>query len=330
VSWSKSSWCSIHRSYSGVRDPPKDQNPRTAPPRDNYPGLPSLAFYSQPMTSHPIERFEAPMSITAGQPLKDLFDVKLVRLIAESLVAVDPSFDAEAFEEQACEGLEPLTMLQRAAHFAEAMAVQLPEDFAEASELLVASFGPRETRTEGMGLRPFFYMPHSSYIAKYGVGDFEVGMRANKELTTCFTAEFSVRPFIMAYQDRALERLLEWTQHENPNVRRLCSEGSRPRLPWASRLPALQKDPELSKPLLEALKADSSLYVRRSVANHLGDLCKDHPQWVFELCARWIDEVAGGPAETVKERHWMIRHAVRHPAKKKVPEALELRVRAKP
>lgn len=281
------------------------------------------------MTSHPIDRFEAPRSITAGQPLKDLFDVKLVRLIGESLLAVHPQFDMAAFESAACDDLAPLTMMQRAAQFADAMAAQLPGDFAAASELLVASFGPRQTRTEGMGLRPFFYMPHSTFIAKYGVGEFEHGMAANLELTTCFTAEFSVRPFILAYQDQALELLMEWTRHDNPNVRRLCSEGSRPRLPWASRLPVLQKDPELTKPLLEALKADSSLYVRRSVANHLGDLCKDHPQWVFDLCARWIDEVADGPADAAKERHWMVRHAVRHPAKKQVPQALELRLRAK-
>ncbi len=110
---------------------------------------------------------------------------------------------------------------------------------------------------------------------------------------------------------------------------RLCSEGSRPRLPWASRLPALQADPTLALPLLEALKDDASLSVRRSVANHLGDVCKEHGADVYALCQRWLDEVSDASPVQRKQRCWMIRHAVRLPAKKGDEAALALRERAK-
>jgi 3-methyladenine DNA glycosylase AlkC len=141
-------------------------------------------------------------------------------------------------------------------------------------------------------------------------------------LTRRFSAEFSIRPFLDRWPGRTLERLAEWTRDPDPHVRRLCSEGTRPRLPWASRLQGFIRDPRPVLPILEALKDDPDLYVRRSVANHLGDIAKDHPELVFEICERWL-------AGANDERRWLIRHAVRHPAKKGVKAALRLRTRAK-
>jgi len=279
---------------------------------------------------HPIERFDAPMAITAGQPLKALFDDRLVRLIGQSFNAVHDGFELRRFRKRACEGLGDGTMIERAAHIADALADELPDDFAAASEVLIAALGPPLTSTDGNGLRGLFYMPHASYVAKHGPAHFEAGMAANYELTRRFTAEFSVRPFIERHQRRTLARLRKWTKDADPHVRRLCSEGTRPRLPWAARLPVLQADPALAGPLLDALKDDPELYVRRSVANHLGDVCKDHPDEVYALCERWLREVEGADGQRAKQRHWMIRHAVRLPAKKRVPEALDLRARARP
>lgn len=147
-------------------------------------------------------------------------------------------------------------------------------------------------------------------------------MRAQYEITRRFTAEFSMRPYLIKWPERTLARLLEWTRDPDPYVRRLCSEGARPRLPWAMRIPAFVKNPRPVLPILEALKDDDDLYVRRSVANHIGDIAKDHPQLAFEICERWLDGASA-------ERKWMIRYAVRHPAKKGVKAALELRKRAK-
>ena len=127
-----------------------------------------------------------------------------------------------------------------------------------------------------------------------------------------------MRPFLIRWPERTLARLMEWTRDADSHVRRLCSEGARPRLPWAMRIPAFVADPTPVLPILEALKDDADLYVRRSVANHIGDIAKDHPALAFEICERWL---AGASAE----RKWMIRHAVRHPAKKGVKAALRLR-----
>ena len=147
---------------------------------------------------------------------------------------------------------------------------------------------------------------------------FEISMKAQYELTRRFSAEFSMRPFLIRWPDRTLTRLLKWTRDPDPHVRRLCSEGARPRLPWAIRIPAFIVDPKPFLPILEAPKDDPDLYVRRSVANHIGDIAKDHPELAFEICRRWL-------AGASRERKWLIRHALRYPVKKGVKAALQLR-----
>jgi 3-methyladenine DNA glycosylase AlkC len=211
------------------------------------------------------------------------------------------------------------------------MRAHLPARYEDALEVLLRSLTPPHTRTEGLGLGVFFYLPHVSFVAAYGLDragnggrdPFEASMRAQYELTRRFTAEFSLRVFLQQEQQRTLAQLLQWTRDPDPHVRRLCSEGSRPRLPWAERIPAFVTDPRPTLPLLEALKDDPDLYVRRSVANHLGDIAKDHPELAFEVCARWL-------AGASEERKWLIRHAVRHPAKHGVKAALRLRRLAAP
>jgi 3-methyladenine DNA glycosylase AlkC len=108
----------------------------------------------------------------------------------------------------------------------------------------------------------------------------------------------------------------------DPHVRRLCSEGTRPRLPWAPRIPSFIKDPTPVLSILEDLKDDENLYVRRSVANHLGDIAKDHPEVVFSICERWL-------VDATKEVKWLIRHALRYPAKKQNKRAIQIRISAK-
>jgi len=278
---------------------------------------------------HPAQRFIAPSSIQTGVPLKELMNRKLIALIGESLTTVVPGFDTARFQRRALRGLNDLELKERALHIAHAMAEQFPEDFMEASFLLVDSFGPALTATEGNGLAPFFYMPHAAFIAEYGVTDFLNGMIANFELTQRFTAEFSIRPFLIAHREKSLQILGAWAKSPNPHVRRLVSEGTRPRLPWAMRLPEFQANPQHTLPLLDALKDDPELYVRRSVANHLADIAKDHPEFAFDVCARWLEDLRVSDNEQVREqRQWMVRHAVRLPAKKAHPRAIQLRALA--
>lgn len=268
----------------------------------------------------------APRSIQKGSSLADLLDHEAIDCLAHNITLVHPKFDGEAFRTTATDGLKPLAILQRGNHLATALRTHLPQSYDDAIEILIRSLTPANDRTDELGLAVFFYLPHVSFVATYGLDaehnggtdPFETSMRAQYELTRRFSAEFSMRPFLIRWQERTLERLMEWTQDPDPHVRRLCSEGARPRLPWAMRIPAFIKDPRPVLPILETLKDDPDLYVRRSVANHLGDIAKDHPELAFELCERWVKGAS-------TERKWLIRHAVRHPAKKGVKAALRLR-----
>jgi 3-methyladenine DNA glycosylase AlkC len=145
---------------------------------------------------------------------------------------------------------------------------------------------------------------------------FEPSVKALQEITSLASAEFAVRPFLLKYPQQMLQTMAAWSIHPNLHVRRLASEGCRPRLPWAMAVPFLKKDPSLLLPILENLKADPSDYVRRSVANNLNDISKDHPQFVLQLASTW----KGANASTDK----LLKHACRTLFKVGHPEALQL------
>jgi 3-methyladenine DNA glycosylase AlkC len=151
----------------------------------------------------------------------------------------------------------------------------------------------------------------------YGLDDFDVAMGAMYQITKRHTAEFAIRPFLRRYPERTLAVLHQWVEDESPHVRRLVSEGTRPRLPWAGRLDAFIADPTPTLALLERLKDDPSAFVRKSVANHLNDISKDHPQLVIDTLTCWREDAGA-------ERLWIIRHALRTLVKKGDPAALAL------
>lgn len=289
--------------------------------------MPQPRSRSKPATTDPGPRLPAaPRSITKGVGLQSLLDREAIECLAHNLHRVDATFDAEAFQETARRGLQPLSILQRGQHLAQALREHLPRRYDQAVEHLIRSLTPALSATEDLGLGVFFYLPHVCFVATYGLDaghnggkdPFETSMRAQYEITQRFSAEFSIRPFLIRWPDRTLARLQQWAHDPSAHVRRLCSEGTRPRLPWACRIPAFVKDPRPALPLLEQLKDDPDLYVRRSVANHVGDIAKDHPELAFRLCEKWVKGAS-------RERRWLIRHALRHPAKKGVKEALRIR-----
>jgi len=273
---------------------------------------------------------DAPNSIQKGNPLKLILDRDAVYQLGENLQTVYPPFDKTAFRNDAMNGIEPLSITERGKHIAESMRTYLPQRYSEAVEIILKSLTPALDQTEGNGLAVLFYMPHCNYIAKYGVKSqfndgvdpFELSMKAQYALTKRFSCEFSIRPFIINDQDRTMEVLTQWMTDDDPHVRRLCSEGTRPRLPWATKIDSFVKDPGPCLPILEHLKNDVDLYVRRSVANHVGDIAKDHLTLALDLCSNWLNGAS-------TELKWVIRHALRNPAKKGVERALELRIKAK-
>jgi hypothetical protein len=145
---------------------------------------------------HPIERFRAPSSIVAGTPLKSLLGPTLVGLLGESFAAVVPGFDAGGFRAEAVRGLDELELMPRAAHLAAVLARRLASDPATAAAQVIAAMGPPLPATAGNGLRPFFYLPHSAWIAQH-LPDHDAGMAACSALTRRFTAEFAIRPFLV-------------------------------------------------------------------------------------------------------------------------------------
>jgi 3-methyladenine DNA glycosylase AlkC len=252
-------------------------------------------------------------------PLKDSFGPDVAVRIAGMLADVHPTFPADAFLRDALDGYDDLELTPRARQIAVAMGAHLPQDFEEAAAIVVASLGPPIDGDEltGVGMEPFVYLPHVFWVAERGLDHWETSMAAQYQLTQRFTCEYSIRAFIDREPERTLARLREWTGDPNPHVRRLVSEGTRPRLPWAPRLQRFVDDPAPVIELLELLKDDPTTMVRRSVANNLNDIGKDHPDVLVEVCRRWS-------ADASSERWRLIRHALRSAVKRADAGALEL------
>jgi 3-methyladenine DNA glycosylase AlkC len=244
--------------------------------------------------------------MAAHEPLKDMYGPEIPRRIATMIGAVEPSFPTRAFQRDALDGYEALELTPRARHISTALRRHLPPDYPTAIGILVRSLGDKIDGTDLQGMAGFLYLPHVFFVAEYGRDHVEESLQAQYELTQRFTAEFSIRPFLIEHTEMTLARLREWATDSSVHVRRLVSEGTRPRLPWAPRLPQFQADPSPVLELLELLKDDPELYVRRSVANNLNDIAKDHPDAVIATCRRWMSDASASEA-----RQWLVRRALR-------------------
>jgi 3-methyladenine DNA glycosylase AlkC len=250
-----------------------------------------------------------------AEPLKHSFGGDVPARIGAMIEAVHPDFPTGAFVANCLDGYDELELTPRARKISDGLARYLPPERAAAIEILVASLGPKIERLEGM--EPFIYLPHVFFVAEHGLDCFEESLHAQYELTQRFTAEFSIRAFLDRYPAETLARLNEWASDPSLHVRRLVSEGTRPRLPWAPRLRRFQEDPGPVIELLEQLKDDPEEFVRRSVANNLNDIAKDHPDLVVDICRRWLQDA---PAP----RRRLVNHGLRTLIKQGHPGALEL------
>ena len=192
-------------------------------------------------------------------------------------------------------GLTDLELKARVERIIEVLAEELPRSMKKAGPILAGA-----TKS----LSGFDAWALTDYVGRHGLGEFEASMRALKRLTVSFTAEFAIRPFLVEHPSSTLARLAQWSSDKNEHVRRLVSEGTRPRLPWATRLPEFQREPAPVIELLERLKDDRSEYVRRSVANNLNDIAKDHPELVVALARRWSKAAS-------EERRRLVKRACR-------------------
>ncbi|OGG96236.1 MAG: hypothetical protein A2508_03905 [Candidatus Lambdaproteobacteria bacterium RIFOXYD12_FULL_49_8] len=249
--------------------------------------------------------------------LREAFNPKGVQEQAGRLLGAWAGFDRVGFEEAVCPKLAALNFGERAQLIRESLHEFLPQAYPEALAIILKALPPELTRSELLGMDNFIIWPLAQFVSSYGINHFELSMGALYQMTRCFSAEGDIRFFIEKYPQETLARLAEWAKDPNVHVRRLVSEGTRPRLPLCRALPAFKKDPSPILPLLEVLKNDPELYVRRSVANNLNDIAKDNPEVVVALLSRWNQTPS-------PELDWMTRHALRSLIKKGHAGALAL------
>lgn len=244
------------------------------------------------------------------EPFKNLLNKKVIQGMAPHFKRHYPKFDSAGFIRTATKDLNKRELKARTIHITQTMIEYLPKDFEKTGRILMASLGPpldddlSAGTIDERGIGGWAVSSLTHYVALRGHNHFDFSMLLLKEMTKSFTAEFDIRFFLIESPKKTLAVLKKWAKDENHHVRRLASEGCRPRLPWGMSLPQYIQNPSPIIKLLELLKDDDKEYVRRSVANNLNDIAKDHPEIVAELATQWMTDAS-------KERQKLIRHACR-------------------
>ncbi len=240
------------------------------------------------------------------EPFKNEFSQSLVRTIGHHLQKYIADFDRSGFETEILKTLNELELKQRMQLIADQLHLVLPSDNEQRAGILLAILHPdiEAKNSDEQGICAWGTLPLTLVVGQHGLDDFENSLELLKKMSSYFSSEFAIRYFLLKDQNRALKIIKKWVKDENHHVRRLVSEGTRPRLPWAMQLPSLINDPAPILPILKSLRDDESEYVRRSVANHLNDIAKDHKDLVGEIAN---DCMKGAN----NNRQKLVRHACR-------------------
>ncbi|MBL4670285.1 MAG: DNA alkylation repair protein [Flavobacteriales bacterium] len=240
--------------------------------------------------------------------LKDEYNKTFVEDLATKLSTETSFFDKKSFLTSIInKNWEAKELKERMRHITETIHSHLDFDYQKQIKIL-SNIAPNFK-----GLTAFIF---PDFIQVYGLDYTNTSLKALELFTQYSTAEFAIRPFIEKYPEATMQQLLDWSKHKNEHLRRLSSEGCRPRLPWASPLREFIANPNPVLPILENLKNDESLYVRKSVANHINDISKDHPNLVLELTKKWYGKT--------KNTDWIVKHALRTLLKKGDKKALAI------
>lgn len=243
------------------------------------------------------------------EPFKNMFNKKIICAMAKHLSTAWPAFNSSAFIKTASKNLDDLELKERSTQITQALTTYLPANFKQAANILLASLAPDDTNGNNTnqndpGISGWPILPMADYVGLNGINHFELSMTVFKKMTRHFSSEFGIRFFLLAEPERTLSILKTWVNDADYHVRRLVSEGTRPRLPWAMQLPLFIKNPAPVISLLKLLRDDEQEYVRRSVANNLNDIAKDHPAIVASIAREWLKDAD-------KNRNKLIRHACR-------------------
>jgi 3-methyladenine DNA glycosylase AlkC len=249
--------------------------------------------------------------------LKYYYDKELAELLAQKIVGVYPDFNELLFIKKIAKKIDKLELKARVEVFADCLYEFLPENYKETITIIHQILGPENTNETGMFTEGYWLMPIAFYVEKYGLEDFDTSIQAIYEITKRHTGEFTIRPYLVKYPVMTLEVMKKWSKDKNVHVRRLASEGVRPRLPLAKKLVQYIEKPELILSILENLKEDDSKFVQKSVANCLNDILKDNYEIAMNVLRTWS-------SSSNKNTKWIVKHALRKELKKENPEALKL------
>ncbi len=253
--------------------------------------------------------------------LKDhLFNAPKVVFLAEAISAVYPNFQKNTFEKEVLDAFPSLELKERIAHIRQCLRKYLPTDYREAVGIILNALpAPLDANLTDDDFGDFIHAPYNDFVAYYGCDaeNLTFSLAALKEITQRFSAEDSIRFFINAFPNETMQTLEAWSKDSNYHVRRLCSEGSRPKLPWSQKI---NISAETALPILHQLHADKTRYVTRSVANHLNDIAKNKPDLVIETLKKWQKT----KQQSEKELSFILKHSLRTLIKLGNAEALAL------
>ena len=248
---------------------------------------------------------------------RNIFNRGLIIEIANKLKNSFIDFEYQQFIIKCSSFKETSGLKERATIITNALVDFLPTDFRTSAHIIQSTFEP--VQNNHANWESFLYMPYAMYIERKGCEKEHLELSYNllKEITKRFTSEFAIRTFLVNFPNSTLKVLHEWAYDQNPNVRRLASEGCRPRLPWAKEIKAFKKNPYPCIELLQILRNDDSKYVQKSVANHMNDISKDNPEIALKVLTQW-------KKENNPNTNWIVKHALRNELKKGTLEALRI------
>ncbi|HLR25079.1 MAG TPA: DNA alkylation repair protein [Fodinibius sp.] len=234
----------------------------------------------------------------------DYFDEELANLLSNKINLIYRNFDDTIFVNNIKAGCTNKRLKERVTLIAEQLRSHLPDDYSTSLEILIQILGPENQEEIGMFTRFYWIMPVAKYVELYGLDHFDLSISAIEEITKRNTGEYAIRPFIRKYPDQTLEKMREWALDNNFHLRRLASEGLRPRLPWATKLELFIDQPDPVFEILHLLKEDTVHFVKKSVANHITDYLKVNPPAARQLIAEW---------QSTENKHtqWILKYAQR-------------------
>ena len=251
----------------------------------------------------------------AYKKLKLWFDEDLAILISDKIRKYYSGFDDRGFIREVVGGIDKLELKDRVELFSDLLHANLPSDYSRAVKILRKILGPENDKETGMFTEGYWLMPVAKFVEKYGLDHFSISMNAIGEITKRHTGEYCIRPYIEKYPQKTLGVMEKWSLDSNVHLRRLASEGLRPRLPWAGKLQQFIDDPGPIIPIIENLRDDGSKFVQKSVANNLNDILKDNYEIGIGTIRKWLKGAT-------RNRKWIIKHALRNQLKKQNAEAI--------